>query len=98
MPRHQPSGNQQDVEGALHIDGKAGGAALVGFEAMAQPTVRVAIGPDCINHSGSVCGVEQHLSEAVFGEARLTIEEGPTGSENAVRLDFFGDLRQSPIS
>jgi hypothetical protein len=78
------AGYQQDVEGDLHVDGQAGRAALIGFEAMAEPAVWVAVGPNGVDHAGGVGAVEQYGREAALDEAPLTIEEGPAGSEDAV--------------
>ena len=72
-----PAGHQQYLEGAFYVDGKAGRAALVGFEAVAEPAVGVSVGPNGIDHARRVGAIEQHGGETALDQAPLTVEKGP---------------------
>ena len=88
-----PAGHPQNVEGGLHVDGKACRAALIGFETMAEPTVGIAIGTDSIDRTTRIGAVKQHRGKATLDQAPLTIKECPAGCKNVV-----GHIRQCGTS
>ncbi len=51
---------------------------------MTEATVRVAVGPYGIDHTGGIGTVEQHGGEPAFDQSTLTIEEGSAGGESVV--------------
>jgi hypothetical protein len=66
-----PPDLQEDVESTLHVDGKACRAPLVGFDAMTESPVCVAVSPDGVDYPGRVVAVEQHYGEAALDEPSL---------------------------
>jgi hypothetical protein len=74
----------QRLEGDLDIDGQAGGADFVGFQAVREPTVGVLVAAQRVYHSGGVGALEEGGEQPPFQEPPLTADEFAGGGEGGV--------------